>query len=420
MAKKINKKRLLIYSLVFSPDGVSTAYIYNDIALGFQKKNYEVIVLTTTPHYNQIQDSIEKQPLKKKLLGLFYTSNYRGIKVYHIPLKKYKSFQIRILSFIYWHFTSLIIGLFLKKPDIILTPSPPLTSGLISILLAKAKGSKCIYNVQEIYPDLLINHGRLTNPLIIKLLKILEQWVYNWSDAVTTIDLNFYNTIKARIKNLDKLKIISNFVDTELYKTSSSLPLPKGFKKIKGRTDMVYAGNIGLAQEWDLVIDLAKAIKKQPITIWIIGEGVKKKYLESQIQKHKLLNIKLLPYQERKNMPVINLFADFHFIAMNKSTEHDGFPSKIYTIMSSGKPMIVVSSEHTPIESFLTKINSAIIVPNHSVKDFQKAVLQLTEDKDLRNALGNNGRKVVEREYNKQSIVKKYIKLAEDISSLKD
>ena len=120
MAKKINKKRLLIYSLVFSPDGVSTAYIYNDIALGFQKKNYEVIVLTTTPHYNQIQDSIEKQPLKKKLLGLFYTSNYRGIKVYHIPLKKYKSFQIRILSFIYWHFTSLIIGLFLKKPDIIL------------------------------------------------------------------------------------------------------------------------------------------------------------------------------------------------------------------------------------------------------------------------------------------------------------
>ena len=62
---------------------------------------------------------------------------------------------------------------------------------------------------------------------------------------------------------------------------------------------MVYAGNIGLAQEWDLVIDLAKAIKKQPITIWIIGEG-EKKYLESQIQKHKLLNIKLLPYQEKK------------------------------------------------------------------------------------------------------------------------
>ena len=415
MAKKINKKRLLIYSLVFSPDGVSTAYLYNDIALGFQRNNYEVTVLTTTPHYNLIQESLDRQPLKKCFLGLFFTSNFNGIKVYHIPLKKYKSSLIRILSFIYWHFTSLIIGLFLKKPDIILTPSPPLSSGLIAILLARIKGSKSVYNVQEIYPDLLINHGRLTNPVIIKFLKILEGWVYNWSDAITTIDQNFYNTIKTRIKNLDKLKIISNFVDTELYKTSSSVPLPKVFKKIKGKTDMVYAGNIGIAQEWDLVINLAKAIKKLPITIWIIGEGVKKKYLESQIKKHKLFNIQLLPYQERKYMPVINLFADFHFIAMNKSMEHDGFPSKVYTIMSSGKPMVVVSSDQTPIVSFLEQTKAALTVTNHSLTDFKKAVLKLEADKDLRNTLGTNGRKVVEQKFNKQVVIKKYIKLAEDI-----
>ena len=415
MAKKINKKRLLIYSLVFSPDGVSTAYLYNDIALGFQKNNYEVTVLTTTPHYNLIQESLDRQPLKKCFLGLFFTSNFNGIKVYHIPLKKYKSSVIRILSFIYWHLASLIIGLFLKKPDIILTPSPPLTSGLISILLAKVKRSKSVYNVQEIYPDLLINHGRLTNPVIIKFLKILEGWVYNWSNAVTTIDLNFYNTIKTRIRNLDNLKIISNFVDTELYKTSSSIPLPKVFKKIKGKTDMVYAGNIGIAQEWDLVINLAKAIKKLPITIWIIGEGVKKKYLESQIKKHKLFNIQLLPYQERKYMPVINLFADFHFIAMNKSMEHDGFPSKVYTIMSSGKPMVVVSSDQTPIVSFLEQTKAALTVTNHSLTDFKKAVLKLEADKDLRNTLGANGRKVVEQKFNKQVVIKKYIKLAEDI-----
>ena len=197
MAKRIDKKTILIYSLVFSPDSVSTAYLYNDLALGFKKKGYKVKVLTSTPHYNLTKESLDKQPLKKHLFGLIYTSIFNGIKVYHIPLKKYKSSIIRILSFIYWHLASLIIGLFLKKPDIILTPSPPLTSGLISILLARIKGSKSIYNVQEIYPDLLINHGRLTSPVIIKFLKILEGWVYNWSDSVTTIDVNFYNTIKS-------------------------------------------------------------------------------------------------------------------------------------------------------------------------------------------------------------------------------
>ena len=415
MAKKINKKRFLIYSLVFSPDGVSTAYLYNDIAQGFKKNNYEVTVLTTTPHYNLIQESLDKQPLKKCFLGLFFTSDFNGIKVYHIPLKKYKNSLIRILSFIYWHLVSLFIGLFLKKPDIILTPSPPLTSGLISIVLAKIKGSKSIYNVQEIYPDLLINHGRLTNPIIIKLLKLLEVWVYTWSDSVTTIDLNFYNTIKSRIRNPDKLKIISNFVDTELYTANSSMPLPKVFKKIEGRTDMVYAGNIGIAQEWDLVVDLAKEIKNYPITIWIIGEGVKKKYLKSQIKKHKLSNINILPYQERRYMPAVNLFADFHFIVMNKSMEHDGFPSKVYTIMSSGKPIVVVSSEETPIISFLEKTNAAITVTNHSLLDFKKAVLKLEADKNLRNNLGINGRKIVKEEFDKQTIIKKYIKLAEDL-----
>ena len=52
-------------------------------------------------------------------------------------------------------------------------------------------------------------------------------------------------------------------------------------------------------------------------------------------------------------MPAINLFADFHFIAMDKSMENEGFPSKVYSIMASGRPLVVVSSEQTPIINFL-------------------------------------------------------------------
>ena len=114
-------------------------------------------------------------------------------------------------------------------------------------------------------------------------------------------------------------------------------------------------------------------------------------------------------------MPVVNLFADFHFIAMNKSMEHNGFPSKVYTIMSSGKPIVVVSSKETPIISFLEKTNAAITVTNHSLSDFKKAVLKLEGNKNLRNYLGINGRKVVKKKYDKQKIIKKYINLAENI-----
>ena len=415
MAEAIKKKRILIYSLVFSPDGVSTAYLYNDIALGFQKKGHEVCVLTTTPHFNLINESLEKQPLKKRFLGLFYISDFNGIKVYHIPLKKHKSTLLRILSFVYWHKMSFFIGLFLKRPDVILTPSPPITSGFLAILLAKIKGAKAIYNVQEIYPDLLINLGYLKSTFLINVLKRLECFVYNSSNAVTTIDKHFYNTIKPRIKQESNLHIIPNFVDTDLYVTDSSTKLPAEFVGEPGFTNMLYAGNIGLAQEWDLVLELAQELEKQPITIWIIGEGVKKEYLKSQIEMRQLPNIKLLPYQNRRFMPAINLFADFHFIAMDKSMENQGFPSKVYTIMASGKTMVVVSSEQTPITSFLKETETALLVKDHSLSSFKNAVLKLILDKDLRNSLGANGRKIIEQKYTKEQVINQYTDLVENI-----
>ena len=79
------------------------------------------------------------------------------------------------------------------------------------------------------------------------------------------------------------------------------------FKKKEDYTDILYAGNIGLAQEWDLILNLAKEISEFKINIWIVGEGLMKVYLKSEIEKYKLNNIKLLPYYDKKYMPAIYL-----------------------------------------------------------------------------------------------------------------
>ena len=85
------KKKILIHSLVFSPDGVSTAYLYNDIATAFKNNGYDVVVLTTIPHYNKIPELLKKQPLKWGVWGIYKKSFYQGITVYHVPQKKFKS-----------------------------------------------------------------------------------------------------------------------------------------------------------------------------------------------------------------------------------------------------------------------------------------------------------------------------------------
>ena len=409
-------KKILIHSIVFSPDGVSTAYLYNDIALGFKNAGYEVVVLTTTPHYNLIETALQKQPLNRKLFGLLYESDFDGIRVIHVPLKKYKSTIIRIVSFIYWHFLSLIIGLSIKKVDFILSPSPPLSIGLISVLIAKKNRAKFIYNVQEIYPDLLIKNGALKSNIIIKSLRWLEKYVYNHASAVITIDEKFYDQIFDRFNEKDKLKIVPNFVDTELYKPlSKEVELPSPFKKDPQKVRLLYAGNIGFYQDWEPILFAAKKLRDTNIEFWIIGEGVKKEYLIKEVEKHNLTNIKILPYQDRQLMPLINSFADIHFISINKEMEQEGFPSKVYTIMACSKPMIVITGENTPLYNFLKPLNCSILISYNRNENFVFSIAELANNENKKKELALNGYNIIKQYYTKEKVVNDYLKLFKDL-----
>ena len=411
------KKKILIHSIAFSPDGVSTAYLYNDIALQFKHQDYDVVVLTTTPHYNALPELIKKQPLKRKMLGLYFESDFCGIKVKHIPQKKYKQSIFRILGFVYWHILSFFLGLFEKRVGVILSPSPPLTLGFINILLGKLKGIKVIYNVQEIYPDLLIKKGGLTSKPIIKLLEWLERFVYNNSDAVTTIDSVFYYAIENRFKNKTKLHIIPNFVDTTIYKPLdiNNLIVDRPFfPDHPAVLKLMYAGNIGYAQDWIPLISTAIELKNEPVEFYLIGEGVMKNHIQSEIEIHNLSNVHVIPYQPREQMASLIAYADLHFIFMSPEMEDHGFPSKVYTIMACAKPLIVCSGENTPIFRFLDKIGCAYLISEKDIQLKEKKIVDILrsvnkEDLKLKGILGLD---VITRNYSNQSVTQQYVDLA--------
>lgn len=263
----MKKNKILIHSLTFSPDGVSTAYLYSDVALGLKAHGFEVAVLTTTPHYNLIPEELQKQPLQRCWGGLYYKSDFHGITVYHVPQKKFKRFAMRVAGFIYWHILTLFIGLAQRNVALILSPSPPLTIGLVSIIIARFRKAKCVYNVQEVYPDFLINQGKMSpRSVVIRMLKWLERFVYNHSDAVTTIDQVFYNTIRSRFREPGRLSIIPNFVDTEVYRpVADSKMINRSIFPHTSELKVMYAGNIGHAQDWAPLIAVAKTMKGMPV-----------------------------------------------------------------------------------------------------------------------------------------------------------
>jgi glycosyltransferase involved in cell wall biosynthesis len=408
-------KKILIHSIVFSPDGVSTAYLYNDIALKFKDSGYEVVVLTTTPHYNAVVSELKKQPLRKRFFGLYYESNFQGLKVKHVYQKKYKSTIRRLLGFVYWHIVSFLLALFEKKVDIILSPSPPLTIGLLNVIIAKLKGTKVIYNVQEIYPDLLIEEGGLKSKVVISFLKWMEKIVYNHSNAVTTIDRIFYETIVSRIKDESKLHIIPNFVDTDIYKplAKESLQLNKDLFPDTQSLKIMYAGNIGHAQDWEPLIALADELKEDAVEFFVIGEGAMKDKLLQEKADRGLKKLHIIPYQPRELMPSLIAYSDLQFIFMASHTEGHGFPSKVYTIMACAKPLVVCSGENTPIINFLNDKDCAFLVTKKNVQFKVNSIanfIRSTPSSELER-MGKNGYVNIANNYSKEKVTGEYAEL---------
>ena len=412
-------KKILIHSIVFSPDGVSTAYLYNDIALKFKEIGYEVVVLTTTPHYNAVVSELKKQPLRERALGLYYESNFRGIKVKHVYQKKYKSTIRRLLGFVYWHIVSFLLALFEKKVDIILSPSPPLTIGLLNVIIAKLKGTKVIYNVQEIYPDLLIEEGGLKSNVVISFLKWMERIVYNHSSAVTTIDRIFYETIVSRFKDKTKLHVIPNFVDTDIYKPieKESLELDKDLFPDTKSIKIMYAGNIGHAQDWEPLIALADELKEDAVEFFVIGEGAMKDKLLQEKADRGLKKLHIIPYQPRELMPSLIAYSDLQFIFMAPQTEGHGFPSKVYTIMACAKPLVVCSGENSPIINFLNDKDCAFLVTKKNVQFKVNSIANFIRSTPLSELerMGKNGYVNIANNYSKEKVTGEYAELVKSL-----
>lgn len=409
-------KKVLIHCHVFSPDGVSSAYLYNDIALALQAAGYEVEVLTTTPHFNVLPEALAAQPLHWKVPGIVKQSDFHGIRVWHVPQKKFWSTALRLLGFVWWHIVAFFVGLTIRDVDVVLSPSPVLTVGLLNLWFKRLKGCKVVYNVQEIYPDLM----HLQPGLMLRTLQRIERKVYDGSDAVTTIDQVFHDTIAGRFRDPSKLRIIPNFVDTQLYHPGTGHPDldPALFPETEDLR-VVYAGNIGIAQDWEPLLALAKAMRGRPVSFFVIGEGARRDALVAQKAALGLDNLHILPYQRRDRMAQVLDYSDLQFIFMHPDMEGEGFPSKVYTVMACGRPLLVCSGEGTPLVNFLSDKGCAELVterdPDRKVGRMA-AWLGSVSRAELR-AMGERGLQVIARHYSKDVVTRQYVALMDELTA---
>jgi spore maturation protein CgeB len=122
-----------------------------------------------------------------------------------------------------------------------------------------------------------------------------------------------------------------------------------------------------------------------------------------------------LPYQDRELMPLINSFADIHFISISKEMEQEGFPSKVYTIMACSKPMIVITGENSPLYHFLKPLNCSMLISNNRNEEFVHSITELSNNESKKQKLGKNGFNIIQQYYTKEKVIDQYLKLIDNL-----
>ncbi len=408
--------RILIHSLVFSPDGVSTAYLYTDLAVELKKLGHSVSVLTTTPHFNVLPGSSVRQPLQRKLGRWLYYSECEGIPVWHIAMpQKSSDVSTRLLNMVVFHLGAILFSLGnAQKYDVVLSPSPPLTIGAVSWLVAKRHRAKAIYNVQEIYPDFAIKLGLIRNPAMIWGLKKLESFVYEKSDRIVVIGEKFRDIILARSVSADKVITIPNSVDLGLY---YPLQRDNAFARehgLVGRFVVMYAGNIGFFQHWEPMLFAAQTLGPKVLFV-VIGNGVRRDWLAGEISRRSLKNVLLLDYQPRERMAEINASCDVATILMDSKVADEGFPSKILTTMACDKPTIVYCPERSELVRIVRESGCGRWVHDGKMEEYCEAVRTYQDDPLRRETEGALGRAFVEKRYSRQIVARHYHEMIKDL-----
>lgn len=406
--------RVLILSLIFRPDNVSTAQIMGDLAIDLKALGHDVFVITTVPHFNEDAEALAAQPLQSYWGKLLQRSNYRGMEVLHAWMpRKGKNKALRIVAWLGFHAISTIACFFARfRPDAILAPSPPLTIGVSAWLAGVWHKCPFIYNVQEIFPDMAVNLGVLRNKFIIKGLQRLEGFVYAKASALAVISEGMANHIRSKGVLDDKIHVIPNFVDVEDFR-----PLPKKneFSLRYGLHDkfvVSYAGNMGAPQGLETLIDAAHLLRhEEGIHFLMMGDGSERSSLIEMAQRLKLTNITFLPYQPYSLMAEAYAAVDASFVSQAPGTSNDGIPSKVYRIMACARPVIACTEAGSDLASLVTKADGGVVVQSGDPPALANAIQKAFVQRDVWLEKGLKARTFVLQDYSRTTISNRYHEL---------
>jgi colanic acid biosynthesis glycosyl transferase WcaI len=361
-------------AVVYPPDRVSTADIVAGLARGLHNHKHDVGVLTSVPHFNPPSEAESSARRHVRPRALFARRIEDGIEVVrcHVPRRHTRPVG-RLFDFAVLHVTMTIAALRrFRDAEVAIVVSPPLTMALIAFLLRAIGGPKVIYNVQELWPDVPRDLGVIRNRGILSALGALERWIYRRADVVTTIGHRFSEEVRRRAGPSVRVRTIPNFVDNKwILPRDKANPLSRAWG-LADRDVVLYAGNLGLTQDFELLLEGAAHLPM--VEFVIVGAGAGREALVKSLTSRGLRNVRLEPYQPAEEVANLYGLADVIVVPLKPGHDRTTTPSKIFSAMAAGKPIVACAASDTDLASEILAAKAGVVVPPGDLSKFVAAV----------------------------------------------
>ena len=319
---------------------------------------------------------------------------------------------LRALRYVFCWCAQFWKGLHAKDIDLIYLASTPPIQGVLGGLLKKIKKVPFVYNLQDIFPDSLAGTGLAKKDgLLWKIGRVIENFTYRNADKIIVISEDFKRNIMAKGVPEDKIVVVYNWVDEEAVKH-----VPREENKLfdaygldRSKFYITYSGNIGLTQNMDMLLEVAKELEEDPnIQFVLIGEGAYKKRVEEIIAEKNIGNVTLLPFQPYEDISHVFSLGDVGLVISKPGVGENSVPSKTWSILSASHP-VLANFDENELKSIVAENQCGIFTKAGDKEAFIQAILHLYENRELCVEMGRNGREFIMKNLTRAVGTQKYV-----------
>jgi len=392
----------------FAPDTAPTGDVITRIVQEFVAEGQRVHVVTSLPWYRT--HSIETG-WTGRLVRREKTAWGSIIRVHPFPGKSKSNLLRRAIGFGAFSAVAGVCTVFAggiqRRPAAVISMSPPLTLGLTGWLASRIRRCPSVFNIQDVFPDAAIETGAITNARIIAVSRWLERVSYQQSDAVVVLSEDLRTNVLAKIapKHQHKVHVIPNFVDSDRITPRDRMTPYRTELRIGTEPVVMYAGNVGYSQSLTMMLLAARELPE--VTFVINGDGAARSELERDAVG--LSNIRFSGYQPAERVPEVLATADIHVVPLRAGLGAVSVPSKTYSILAAGRPVVAAIDAGTEVTRILELSGAGVSVAPDEPVAFTEALRAMVNSGSAATEAGARGRLWVESHVSPARVAHSYL-----------